>query len=61
MNKTLKSVALVSTLCGGLLHASWEFRTPLSAQWRGYFHWQLSSVADAWWYDGMPSQKDNTA
>lgn len=60
MKKTLKSVALVSTLCGGLLHASWEYRTPLSAQWRGYFHWQLASVEDAWWYDGMPAQKENT-
>jgi len=59
MKKTLKSVVLVGTLCGNLLHASWEFRTPLSAQWRGYFHWQLSSVADAWWYENMPSLKDN--
>jgi len=60
MKKTLKSVALAGTLCGSLLNASFEFRTPLSAQWRGYFHWQLSSVADAWWYDNMPSQKERT-
>ncbi len=60
MKKTLKSVLMLSTFCGGMLHASWEFRTPLSAQWRGYFHWQLSSVADAWWYESMPSQKERT-
>src|SRR5579863_4610890 len=60
MKKTLKALVLLSTLSGGMLHASFEFRTPLSAQWRGYFHWQLSSVADAWWYDTMPSEKDKT-
>lgn len=60
MKKTLKSVALIGTLCSGLLHASWEFRTPLSAQWRGYFHWQLDSVENAWWYGEMPAQKENT-
>jgi len=60
MKKTLKNIVLLSTLCGGALHASWEFRTPLSAHWRGYFHWQLSSVADAWWYGTMPTEKENT-
>ncbi len=60
MKKTLKSVVVIGTLVGGMLQASWEFRTPLSARWRGYFHWQLESVADAWWYENMPSQKENT-
>ena len=58
MKKTLKSVVIISTFCSGMLHASFEFRTPLSAHWRGYFHWQLESVADAWWYDSMPSLKE---
>lgn len=61
MKKTLKSIVFLSTLCGGVLHGSFEFRTPLSAQWRGYFHWQLSPVVDAWWYPMMPSEKKNTA
>lgn len=60
MKKTLQSAALIGAFCGSLLHASWEFRTPLSAEWRGYFHWQLPSVADAWWYDTMPSKKEHT-
>jgi hypothetical protein len=60
MKKTLKSVVMIGTFCSGMLQASWEFRTPLSAQWRGYFHWQLSSVADSWWYETMPSLKDRT-
>jgi|SRR5581483_4319936 len=61
MKKTLQSIVIFGTLCSAILQASWEFRTPLSAHWRGYFHWQLSSVADAWWYDNLPSQKEHTA
>lgn len=60
MKKTLKSIALLGALCGGSLHASFEFRSPLSVQDRGYMHWLLAPVDQAWWYDSMPSAKKNT-
>ena len=61
MKKTLKSIALLGALCGGSLHASFEFRSPLSVQDRGYMHWLLAPADQAWWYDSMPSAKTNTA
>ncbi|HSC25261.1 MAG TPA: hypothetical protein VLB80_03545 [Candidatus Babeliales bacterium] len=61
MKKTLKSIVLLSALCGGSLHASFEFRSPLSVQDRGYMHWLLAPADQAWWYGIMPSAKKNTA
>jgi hypothetical protein len=60
MKKTLKSIVLLGALCGGSLHASFEFRSPLSVQDRGYMHWLLAPADQAWWYDSMPSAKKNT-
>lgn len=60
MKKTLKSIVLLSALCGGALHASFEFRSPLSVQDRGYMHWLLAPADHAWWYDQMPSAKEHT-
>ena len=60
MKKTLKSIVLLGALCGGSLHASFEFRTPLSLEDRGYMHWLLAPADKAWWYDMMPSEKKNT-
>ena len=57
MKKTLKSIVLLSALCGGSLHASFQFRTPLFWQDRGYIHWLLAPADDACWYDLMPSKK----
>lgn len=60
MKKTLKSIVLLSTLYGASLHATFQFLSPLSLEDRGYMHWALAPVDQAWWYDDMPSQKDHT-
>jgi len=58
MKKTLKSIVLLSALCGGAaLHATFQFRSPLSLEDRGYMHWMLAPADQAWWYDQMPSAK----
>ncbi len=60
MKKSLKSIVLLGTLCGGALHATFQFRSPLSLEDRGYMHWLLAPADQAWWYEQMPSQKTNT-
>jgi len=62
MKKILQSIALLSVLYGVSLHASFEFRSPLSFEVdaRGYQHWVLEPVDQAWWYGDLPSQKKNT-
>lgn len=60
MKKTLKSIALLGALYGGSLHASFEFRSPLDFDARGYQHWFLAPADQAWWYGQMPSAKTNT-
>jgi len=60
MKKTLKSIVLLSALYGASLHATFQFLSPLSLEDRGYMHWALTPVDQAWWYDDMPSQKDHT-
>jgi len=60
MKKTLKSIVLLGALCGGALHATFQFRSPLSLEDRGYMHWLLAPSDQAWWYDQMPSEKTNT-
>ncbi len=60
MKKTLKSIALLGALCGGSLHATFQFRSPLSLEDRGYMHWLLAPADQAWWYDQMPSEKTRT-
>ncbi|HLJ31156.1 MAG TPA: hypothetical protein VKU36_01850, partial [Candidatus Babeliales bacterium] len=62
MKKTLQSIALLSALYGVSLHASFEFRSPLSFEVdaRGYQHWLLAPSDQAWWYGDLPSQKTNT-
>src|SRR5436190_22184120 len=60
MKKTLRSIVLLGALCGGSLHASFEFRSPLSFDDRGYMHWFLAPTDQAWWYDMMPSAKEHT-
>ena len=60
MKKTLKSIVLLGALYGGSLHASFEFRSPLSLEDRGYMHWLLAPADQAWWYDGMPTAKKHT-
>jgi len=35
MKKTLKSIVLLGALCGGALHATFQFRSPLSLEDRG--------------------------
>jgi len=60
MKKTFKSIVLLGALCGGSLHASFDFLSPLSVQDRGYMHWLLAPADRAWWYDQMPSQKEHT-
>ena len=60
MKKTLKGIVLLGALCSGSLHATFQFRSPLSLEDRGYMHWLLAPVDQAWWYDTMPSEKTNT-
>jgi hypothetical protein len=60
MKKTLKSIALLGALCGGSLHATFQFRSPLSLEDRGYMHWALAPSDQAWWYGDMPSEKTRT-
>lgn len=60
MKKTLKSIVLLGALCGGSLHATFQFRSPLSLEDRGYMHWLLAPSDQAWWYDQLPTQKTNT-
>jgi hypothetical protein len=60
MKKTLKSIMLLGALCGGALHASFDFLSPLSFDDRGYIHWFLAPADQAWWYDTMPSAKKHT-
>lgn len=60
MKKTLQGIALLGALYGGSLHASFEFRSPLDFDARGYQHWFLAPADQAWWYGQMPTQKKNT-
>ena len=60
MKKTLKSIVLLGALSGGALHATFQFRSPLSLYDRGYMHWALAPADQAWWYDQLPSQKEHT-
>ncbi len=60
MKKTLQNIVLLGALYGGSLHASFEFRSPLTFDDRGYQHWLLAPADQAWWYGEMPSQKKNT-
>jgi hypothetical protein len=60
MKKTLKSIVLLGALCGASLHATFQFRSPLSLEDRGFMHWVLAPADQAWWYDQMPSQKEHT-
>jgi hypothetical protein len=62
MKKILQSITLLSVLYGVSLHANFEFRSPLSFEVdaRGYQHWMLEPVDQAWWYGDLPSQKKNT-
>src|SRR5690242_9373780 len=60
MKKTLKSIVLLSALYGASLHATFQFLSPLSLEDRGYMHWALAPVDQAWWYGDMPSQKEHT-
>lgn len=60
MKKTLKNIVLLGALCGGSLHATFEFRTPLSLEDRGYMHWLLAPADQAWWYGQMPNEKTHT-
>src|SRR5260221_1623271 len=60
MKKTLKNIVLLGALYGGSLHASFEFRSPLDFDARGYQHWFLAPADQAWWYGQMPSEKTNT-
>lgn len=60
MKTTLKGIVLLGTLYGVSLHASFEFRSPLRFDARGYQHWFLAPADQAWWYDTMPSKKKNT-
>lgn len=60
MKKTLKSIVLLGALCGGSLHATFQFRSPLSLEDRGYMHWLLAPSDQAWWYGQMPSEKTRT-
>ena len=60
MKTTLKGIVLLGTLYGVSLHASFEFRSPLRFDARGYQHWFLAPADQAWWYGQMPSEKKNT-
>ena len=60
MKKTLTGIMLLGALYGGSLHASFEFRSPLRFDARGYQHWFLAPADQAWWYGQMPSEKKNT-
>lgn len=60
MKKTVKGIVLLGALYGGSLHASFEFRSPVDFDARGYQHWFLAPSDQAWWYGQMPSQKKNT-
>lgn len=60
MKKTLKGIVLLGALYGGALHATFQFRTPLSVEDRGYMHWLLAPSDQAWWYEQMPSEKTRT-
>ena len=60
MKKTLRSIVVLGALCCGALHATFQFRSPLSLEDRGYMHWLLTPSVDAWWYGMMPSEKKHT-
>jgi|GEM_PF-584843 len=50
MKRVFSRIVLISALCCGLANATSEFRTPLSI-FRGYHHYPLEQVGNAWWYD----------
>ena len=59
MNKSIRITALLSMLAGGLLHATSEFRSPLSIA-RGPMHWPSKPAYQAWWYEYMPEKDAGT-
>lgn len=50
MSGFLKRAAVLSLLCGGVLHATSQFRSPLSLEW-GVMHYPLRDVDQTWWID----------
>ncbi len=59
MNKSIRVIVLLSMAVSGLLHATSEFRSPLSIQ-RGPMHWTLEPSYQAWWFDYMPKEYAGT-
>lgn len=59
MKKCFIIVALLSVLSGGILYGTFEFRSPISVT-RGVMHWPLMPTYDAWWYDMMPNDKEDS-
>jgi len=47
-------------LSSGVLYATFEFRSPLSVR-DGMMHWPfLAPIHEAWWYDMMPNDKEDS-
>ncbi len=59
MNKCLTIAALLSVLSSGMLYGTFEFRSPISVA-RGVMHWPLMPAYNAWWYDMMPNDKEES-
>ena len=59
MKKCFTIAALLSVLSGGILYGTFEFRSPISVA-RGVMHWPLIPAYNAWWYDMMPNDKEES-
>ncbi len=59
MKKCFTIAALLSVLSSGILYGTFEFRSPISVA-RGVMHWPLMPAYNAWWYDMMPNDREES-
>jgi hypothetical protein len=57
MNKSfIRVAALCSVVSSSVVHATAQFRSPLSYENRGVMHYELKPVRDTWWFDSVASE-----
>jgi len=57
MNKSFIHIAaLCSVASSGVVHATAQFRSPLSYENRGQIHYELKPIKETWWYDSVASE-----
>ncbi len=57
MNKSfIRIAALCSVVSSSVMHATAQFRSPLSYENRGVMHYELKPLRETWWFDAVASE-----